>query len=291
MPPPHPDLETPARPEHRGSGLNAEEADRLIESLRIPVATEANSPSSQSEPDHSPPREQTFERALYDVMVRLEALTAQHTAVQGGAYRVETVEGSLAEAEHAIRAKLADDLGARPQAYLGLSQEVLARIEDRLFPHPDESPAEIDRRKSLEKDTLKHAAELREQVIDKDKELNNSKAAIQALQAKVLALSDRNKYLEESVSQIRFHEWQTNKGLLDFHLEVIDFKKAIDVKTREARDALKKHMGFVPRSTEKKLNELQALQLPRPPTAAESQEPHSNSNPPLDEEFDGEHGE
>lgn len=109
---------------------------------------------------------------------------------------------------------------------------------------------------------------LREQVTTRDKELGDANLTIQALQAKVLALSDRNKFLEDAVSQIRYQEWQTKKDLLDFHLAVIDFKKTVDIKGREARDALKKHMGFVPRSAEKRLNELQALQLPHPPCVA-----------------------
>lgn len=278
--------ETLAVPERRGLGLDAEEAERLMESLRIPVAAETGPTAS---PTASPPKEQTFERALYDVLVRLEALSVQHAAVEEGAFRVETVEGSLSTAEGAVRARLAGDLGARPLAYLTMSQEVLGRIERRLFPHPDESPAEINRRKALQEDTLKHAAELREQVTDKEKELEGATSTIQALQAKVLALSDRNKYLEESVSQIRFQEWQTKKSLLDFHLEVIDFKKSIDIKARDAREALKKHMGFIPRSTEKKLNELQALQIPRPPSEPDFQEAHhANRNTAQEVEFDGE---
>ena len=143
--------------------------------------------------------------------------------------------------------------------YGRLSNEVLHKIEEIIFPDPHLLPSEIALQQAGEQTAFQQNIKLRHDLELKDKKIYEQDEERKDLEMKLVQMEERQKALEETVTAARYAQFQAKQQLVTLQLESIEYRKQVDKTSNTINAAVQKKMGFVPWEAQKEIQNLATL--------------------------------
>lgn len=140
-----------------------------------------------------------------------------------------------------------------------LSNEIIEKIEEIIFPDPHMLESEIAIATQGEESSFQANIKLRHEIEVKNGKLFEKEEEYKDLKMKIIQMEERTKALEDELTAARYLQFQSKQQFVDLQLDNINYRKQVDKTTTAIHEAVKKKMGFVPWDAKKEIKNLATL--------------------------------